>query len=130
MTPFHLYNKTILVTGASSGIGRQVAISVCEMGGNVIITGRNSERLNETLSLLKSGNNKIISADLLNENDLQKLVEQLPLVDGVVNCAGIVKPLPIKFLSEEKIAETFSVNYNVQALLMATITRQKKLNKN
>src|ERR1700758_2458211 len=106
MTPFHLHNKTILVTGASSGIGRRIAIGICEMGGNAILTGRSNERLNETLGLLKSGANKIICCDLCKKADLQKLVEQLPLLDGVVNCAGMVKPLPIKFLSNEKIEET------------------------
>ncbi|MGH8754894.1 MAG: SDR family NAD(P)-dependent oxidoreductase [Burkholderiales bacterium] len=58
MTAFHLNNRTILVTGASSGIGRQIAVSVCEMGGNVVITGRDQKRLDETDALLKSGKNK------------------------------------------------------------------------
>lgn len=130
MTPFHLHNKTILVTGASSGIGQQIAKSICEMGGNVVITGRNNERLQETFSNLNGNNNVFFVADLLNQNELIALVSQLPLLDGIVHCAGLVKPFPIKFLSEEKIQETFLTNYNIQVLLMAQITRQKKLNKN
>jgi len=130
MTPFHLQNKTILVTGASSGIGRQVAVSICEMGGNVVITGRDQQRLNETFSLLKSGNNLQILADLQKEEELQALMAAIPSLDGIVNCIGIVKPFPIKFLSEEKIADTFDINYKTQVLLMAQISRQKKLNKN
>jgi NAD(P)-dependent dehydrogenase (short-subunit alcohol dehydrogenase family) len=129
MTAFHLHNKTILVTGASSGIGRQVAISICEMGGNVIITGRNETRLQETFSLLKTGNNLLIKADLLIEGDIQQLLDKLPMIDGVVNCAGTVNPLPVKFLSFRKIDEIFDINYKVQVTLIAQITRQKKLNK-
>ena len=129
MTPFHLQNKTILVTGASSGIGKQIAKSICEMGGNVVITGRDKERLQETFSQLQAGDNIIFAADLLKQNDLVTLVNQLPLLDGIVHCAGVVKPFPVKFLSEEKIQETFLTNYNIQILLMAQITRQKKLNK-
>lgn len=130
MTPFHLHNKTILVTGASSGIGRQIALSICEMGGNVVITGRDKKRLEETFINLKGKNNSNITADLLNQNDLSDLVNNIPMLDGIVHCAGIVKPFPVKFLSEEKIQETFQTNYNIQVLLMAQITRQKKINKN
>ncbi|MBP8033109.1 MAG: SDR family oxidoreductase [Bacteroidia bacterium] len=124
-----MQNKTILVTGASSGIGKQIAKSICEMGGNVVITGRDKDRLQETFSQLQAGDNIIFAADLLKQNDLVTLVNQLPLLDGIVHCAGVVKPFPVKFLSEEKIQETFLTNYNIQILLMAQITRQKKLNK-
>lgn len=130
MTPFHLHNKTILVTGASSGIGQQIAKSICEMGGNVIISGRNNERLQSTFNNLIGTNNKKIVADLLNKNELNELIDQLPALDGIVHCAGLVQPFPIKFLSEDKISETFLTNYNIQVLLMAAITRQKKINKN
>jgi NAD(P)-dependent dehydrogenase (short-subunit alcohol dehydrogenase family) len=130
MTPFHLHNKTILVTGASSGIGQQIAKSICEMGGNVIITGRNNERLQSTFNELKGTNNKKIVADLLNKNELNEFINQLPALDGIVHCAGLVQPFPIKFLSEEKINVTFLTNYNIQVLLMAAIARQKKINKN
>ena len=130
MTPFHLHNKTILVTGASSGIGQQIAKSICEMGGNVIISGRNNERLQSTFSELKGTNNKKLVADLLNKNELNEIINQLPALDGIVHCAGLVQPFPIKFLSEEKINVTFLTNYNIQVLLMAAIARQKKINKN
>src|SRR3990170_7127694 len=119
MTPFHLHNKTILVTGASSGIGRQIALSICEMGGNVVITARDKKRLEETFKNLKGKNNSSITADLLNQNDLSALVNHIPMLDGIVHCAGIVKPFPVKFLSEEKIQETFQTNYNIQVILMA-----------
>lgn len=131
MTPFHLHNKTILITGASSGIGRRIAAAICEMGGNVVITGRDEVRLNETFFDLKNnGSNSSIQADLLDKDNLKELVTKLPLLDGIVHCAGIVKPYPVKFISEEKIFETFQTNYNIQVILMAQITRQKKLNNN
>ena len=128
-TPFHLTNKNILVTGASSGIGRQVAISASQMGANVIITGRNEERLLETFHQLSGNKNMQLIADLLLEKEINKLVEQLPQLDGIVHCSGFVKPFPIKFLTADKIAETFEVNYNAQVILMAQISRKKKINK-
>ena len=129
MTQFHLYNKTILITGASSGIGKQIAISASEMGANLIITGRDKQRLQDTFDQLKKGNHQQFIADLLMPEDLNKLVEDLPELDGIVHCAGIVKPFPIKFISSDKIKETFDVNYNIQLLLMAQISRKKKLKK-
>ena len=130
MTPFHLNNKTILVTGASSGIGRQVAISISEMGGNVVLTGRNKDELTITLSKLTKGNHQIYSADLLNETARKKLVENLPELDGIVNSAGVVKPFPIKFINQAKIDETLNINYEIPLLLMGELTKGKKINKN
>ncbi|HVA98884.1 MAG TPA: SDR family oxidoreductase [Bacteroidia bacterium] len=130
MTPFHLHGKIILITGASSGIGRQIAISITEMGGTAIISGRNLKRLQETFALLKGTENKMIVADLLEETTIKNLVEKIKSLDGVVNCAGVVKPYPIKFITREKIADTLKINYESQVLLMAEIMHQKKLNKN
>lgn len=130
MTPFQLDNKTILITGASSGIGRQVAVTVSEMGGKTVITGRNTERLKETFDLLKGKEHRMMTANLTHEEELNELVKNLPLLDGVVHCAGTVHPYPIKFFTEEKINSIFGINYNAQVLLMAGLGRQKKLNKN
>jgi len=130
MTPFHLNSKTILVTGASSGIGKQIAISAAEMGATIILTGRNEKRLQENLSLLKGENHQFIKADILIEEDRNNLADKLPKLDGFVNCAGIVKPFPIKFITQQKIDETLNINYEAPLLLMAQILKQKRLNKN
>jgi NAD(P)-dependent dehydrogenase (short-subunit alcohol dehydrogenase family) len=129
MTPFHLHNKLILVTGASSGIGQQIAISITEMGGKVICVGRDANRLNHTLDLLKSENNSAMVCDLTDSTQVSEMVDRLPILDGIVNCAGMVKPFPIKFLSKQKIDETFSINYEAQVLFMTEITKQRQLNK-
>jgi NAD(P)-dependent dehydrogenase (short-subunit alcohol dehydrogenase family) len=128
MTAFHLHKKTILVTGASSGIGRQTAISISEMGAAVIITGRNETKLAETSALLKGSGHQVLIADLLSEKERNDLVEKLPQLDGIVHSAGVVKPFPIKFINTEKINETLNINYEIPVLLMAGILRKKKLN--
>jgi NAD(P)-dependent dehydrogenase (short-subunit alcohol dehydrogenase family) len=131
MDYFNLHNKTILVTGASSGIGRQVAIHADVMGATIVLCGRDMSRLEETRSLLKSSRQHLIlRADLTLENDLTELVKAVPGLDGIVHCAGVVSPFPVKFLTREKLQETFRINYDAVVELMAQITRGKKLNKN
>jgi NAD(P)-dependent dehydrogenase (short-subunit alcohol dehydrogenase family) len=128
-TAFHLHEKTILVTGASSGIGRQVAISCSQMGARVVINGRNEERLQETFSQLEGSHHQIIVADLCSEESREGLVKNVPQLDGLVHCAGGVKPFPIKFLNQAHIDDMLVVNFNAPVLLTASLLRLKKLNK-
>ena len=83
--PFSLVGKTILITGASSGIGRATAIECSKLGAKCVITGRNEERLNETLAQMAGDEHQIVVADISIEEDIATLVEQCPILDGVVN---------------------------------------------
>lgn len=86
--PFSLDGKTILVTGASSGIGRGIAVTCSKMGATVIVNGRNTSKLNETLSLMEGENNSLAVGDLTDSQALARVVGLLPKLDGVVHCAG------------------------------------------
>jgi NAD(P)-dependent dehydrogenase (short-subunit alcohol dehydrogenase family) len=123
---FSLFGKTILVTGASSGIGRQIAITAAQMGAHVIITGRNSERLQETKSMIDSNTVSMV-ADLTKEEDLRNLVNEMPKLNGVVFCAGVVEYIPAKFISAEKLNTVFSINFNSQVMLTQQLIKSKKL---
>jgi NAD(P)-dependent dehydrogenase (short-subunit alcohol dehydrogenase family) len=126
--PFNLQNKTILVTGASSGIGRVIAVECSKMGANVVVTGRNEARLLETLSLLQTtGNHNSITADLAVQEGLDALVEQLPFLDGVVHCAAMLKKLPLKFITEKAWQETMETNLFAPALLSQRLVKKNKL---
>ena len=87
--PYSLENKTVLITGASSGIGRATAMECSKLGAKCVITGRNAERLNETFSLLSGDGHSQILADLTIEKDIETLGEQSPVLDGFVCNAGI-----------------------------------------
>lgn len=128
--PFSLKGKTVLVTGASSGIGREIAIQAAKSGASIIITGRNVERLNETLALLGSGEHLAIPADLSTAEGLNQLVEALPQLDGVVHSAGISKRLPLKFISEKSLDELMQINFMAPALLTRALYKQKLLRDN
>ncbi|MCX6272526.1 MAG: SDR family NAD(P)-dependent oxidoreductase [Bacteroidetes bacterium] len=130
--PFSLEGKTILVTGASSGIGRATAIESSKMGAKVIITGRDETRLSETYSSLntKHGDHLKINADLRNTGDISELVDKLPALNGIVHCAGIVKPLPIKFATKEQIDYIFGINFNASVIVSQQLIKNKKILKN
>lgn len=128
--PFSLDNKIILVTGASSGIGKGVAIACARMGATVILTARNKKRLQETLQLMPQGNHTIVSADITQNDDLLKLASSLPKLDGVAYCAGVGSLVPCKSLDQTAIDYVMKPNFEAPALLMASILSNKKLNKN
>ena len=127
--PFSLKNKTVLVTGASSGIGKAIAIECSKMGAQVVITGRNEQRLQETYKLLEGLQPAYIVADLTKKEDIETLVNQIDSLNGLVNCAGLTIPKPFKFLQEEDIQQVMTVNFNAPLLLTQLLVKKKKLQK-
>jgi NAD(P)-dependent dehydrogenase (short-subunit alcohol dehydrogenase family) len=125
--PFSLEGKTILVTGASSGIGKAVAIECSKFGACVILTGRNKERLQDTYDLLEGGRHQIVISDLSESNGINVLMNDLSKLDGVVHCAGIIKRLPLKFIKEEKLDQLMRINFYAPALLMQQLYKRKLL---
>jgi len=129
LNPFSLVGKIILVTGASSGIGRATSIVCSQMGAKLVITGRNETRLNETFSMLVGEDHKQICADLTNPDSLDKLVEGLPKLDGLVNNAGIAKPLVLQLTDAEDVNEIMQINALGPIHLTRLVLQHKKLNK-
>lgn len=127
--PFSLQGKTILITGASSGIGRATAIESSKIGATVIITARNKERLNETFSMLEGDNHFQFTADLCLKEDIDALVEKIQEIDGCVNNAGIVKTTLTSFITEEKIHEIINTNTIAPILLTQQLLKAKKIKK-
>ena len=127
--PFSLSGKTILVTGASSGIGRGIAVACAGMGAQLILTGRNITRLQETLSALEGEGHSYIVADLTNAQERTALVEQLPALHGVVHCAGVGSRVPCKMLTQEDIDHVLKPNTEAPMLLQAELLAEKKLQK-
>ncbi len=128
--PFSLESKKVLVTGASSGIGRTTAIECSKMGACVYITARNEERLKETYDSLDRSHgqeHQMVIADLSNEDGITALAESLPALDGVSLNAGIVKTLPVKFINKADLSEVLNVNMIGPVLLTQRLLKKKKL---
>lgn len=129
MIDFDLSNRTFLVTGASSGIGAEVANKISRYGGKLILSARNEDRLNNTLSILEGNGHSMYSADLTKEKDIDNLILHVNNVDGIVHCSGVVRPFPVKFIGEKQIDEMFGINYNGPVLLTSKLFKAKKINK-
>lgn len=127
--PFTLEGKTILVTGASSGIGRGIAIACSKMGATVIINGRNEQRLAETMTEMQGEENLFLAADLSDSNSLTGMVSRLPKLDGIVHCAGIGQRVLCKQLQEADLDTMMDVNFKAPVMLQTEILKQKKINK-
>ena len=126
---FSLQGKTILVTGASSGIGRAIAIACAEAGASVVLNGRNQERLQATLEALAGDGHIVVPADLTIAEQRSALAEQVPVLDGVVHCAGIGSRVLCKMLEEQDVSRVMQVNFEAPVLLQAELLREKKIAK-
>lgn len=127
--PFSLEGKTILVTGASSGIGQEAAVQCSKLGARVIVTARNEERLNETISQMEGDGHRMVLAELTQQADLEKLVDAIDSLNGVVLCAGKGMTSPFPFSTKEKFDTVFEINFFAPVELLRLLVKKKKLAK-
>lgn len=126
---FSLKGKTILITGATSGIGKECARIFAELGANVVLSGRSEEKLKAVANELCLGNRPLICADLSDENSLSLLARETPPLDGFAACAGIHYSSLLKFSDENEIEKIINLNCTAQIKLTRHLLRNKKFNK-
>lgn len=126
--PFSLIDKTILVTGATSGIGRAIALECSKMGAKLIIVGRNIERLEEIFINLEGSDNLKFNVDLTIESEIIDLVKTIPSINGIVHAAGIVKNIPFRYTKKSDYLSTFDINLFAPIELTKNILKEKKMN--
>ena len=127
--PFNLIGKTILVTGASSGIGKSIAVLCSKMGADVYITARNEQRLQITIAEMPGETKNYFVTDLTNQTSIETLADELPKLDGVVNCAGVGSNVVAKNVNQEAIDRIFKPNFDAPVLLQTALLSKKKINK-
>jgi len=129
INPFTLEGKTILVTGSSSGIGRGIAIECAKMGAKIILNGRNVDRLKETLGLMEGEGHQIVVADISKQEEIDRLVAEVPALDGCVLCAGIPQVCPVKHFKRNDIEAILSVNTVAPIMITSGLLKKKKIRK-
>lgn len=126
--PFSLIDHKIIITGASSGIGRSVARVVSELGGTCIITGRDEKRLLETKDALTGASHFSIAGDLCTESFVTNLIEiavkTVGPISGLVHCAGIEKTIPFRVAEKGDLHELMNINVEVFWSLCKVLLRK------
>lgn len=128
--PFSLSGKTVLVVGASSGIGRSIAIAASELGATIIACARNAERLDQVCNELIGVNHSQLIGDITNVEELNEIVNKVPPIDGLVLSAGKGLTLPFLYSTPNKYEDVFSVNFFSQVELLRLLVKSKKLKAN
>ena len=128
--PFSLEGKTVLITGGSSGIGANTAISCSQFGATIILTGRNEEKLCSVYQQLSGQGHIKIVCDLCSPEDVERLCEMTPVLDGMVFCAGITRTIPVKRIKKSDIDDIFTTNILSPIEIVNQLVKLKKVNKN
>jgi NAD(P)-dependent dehydrogenase (short-subunit alcohol dehydrogenase family) len=131
--PFHLRGKTVLVTGASSGIGRAIAVESARAGARVVIGGRDQERLNDTMAMLdavSNGGHKACAGNLTDAAHIEQLVEVAGEIDGVVHAAGISSLSPMRMLRQSFMQNALDNNFMAPLMLTQKLLYKKTLRNN
>lgn len=127
--PMELTGRTILVTGASSGIGRETAVLLSRLGARVVLVARNQERLFETLSLMAGEGHIVHPFDLSKFQEVpgmfSELVEKTGPLNGLVHSAGTTITLPYKMFSPRNIDDVMGVNFNAAVTLSQQFSKKK-----
>lgn len=131
---FSLSNKNIIITGASSGIGRQCAITFSQFGANIILVARNKNRLEQTYYKLSKGNHIIIPQDITEYDKLEEIVknsvEEVGKISGFVHSAGVEMTLPLRSMRPSYYEDMFAVNVISGFELARVISKKKYLDEN
>ena len=128
-SPFVVEGKSILVTGAASGIGKATALLCAKMGAMVTITDLNEEQLKATFDSLEGDGHQMVVANLTDNDDLQRLVDALPKLEGVVCNAGIIKTILAQFAEKSDIERILNINTIAPIYLTKLLLENKKIKK-
>lgn len=127
--PYSLEGKTILITGAASGIGKTTAIESSRLGAKIVAVDMNVKGLEDLIEQLEGEGHISFGGNLCDESFVKSLGEDSPSLDGVFLCAGVSDTTPVKFITEDKIKRVFDINLTAPIMMLKQLLVKKKINK-
>lgn len=127
--PFSIEGKTILVTGAASGMGKATAIICAKMGAQVVAADLNADGMAQTISELEGEGHLQFTINLADDSSWNDLISNTPVLDGIANCAGIANMNPFMFVNREEFDKVFNINFFGPVLFTKSLIKAKKLKK-
>lgn len=127
-------NKKFLITGASSGIGKELSIFLSKLGATLIITARDKARLDKTFNLLNGKGHSQFSTDISIPSKISDLMDgvysECGQLDGLVHCAGVQHTMPVQMISEESYDKLFNINTKSALFLSKAFRKKGRYNPN
>ena len=123
-----LTGKTILITGASSGIGKSSALLCSKLGASLIITGRNELKLNNVFNLLEGNNHLQFPIDFEYENSIVELCSKIDKLDGIIHSAGVLESIPFSYTNNTKLSKIMKINFEIPFSITQYLVKTKKIN--
>lgn len=127
--PFSIAGKTILVTGAGSGMGRATAVVCSKMGAKVIAVSHKTNDAEEIIASLEGNGHQSFALDISDEKSWDSLLHAEFKLDGIANCAGIANMTPFSFIGKEELGRVFGTNFFGPVLLVKSLIKKKKVNR-
>lgn len=128
LNPMDMTGRRVMITGASSGIGRETAVLLSQLGANLVLVARNASRLEETKSLLEGGDHRVEPFDLEALDDIPSwmrgLGQEFGTLSGLVHCAGIQMTLPLRIVTPRQIAKITNVNLSAAIMLVKGLSQK------
>lgn len=125
--PFSLVGRRVLVTGASSGLGRAACLMIAARGGEVLASGRDERRLGETLAALAGEGHRALAADLRDDDGIARLVAESDAVDGVVLAAGVARVAPLRYTTSKVFRDVLAINTEARIALCQALVAARKV---
>jgi len=127
--PFTIEGRTILITGAASGMGKATSLLCAKMGAKVILADFNNDGLNATLTELDGEGHQAYTINLADDSSWEYMLAEMPVVNGIASCAGIANMNPFPFINQIELDKVFHVNFFGPVMLVNKLLKAKKLDK-
>ena len=121
-----LKGKTVLITGASSGIGKAISENCIEKGASIIVLGRSLSKLRDVFKNVDSSRIVFLEIDLSDVDSIFEKISEIKNIDALVHSAGMLEFRPLRAVGYDNLRETMKLNFESPVMLTSFLIKNKK----